>query len=337
MLCRNPVREFWKKKPALGVGLGVGLVGAVALAVRYGMQRTARLPLPDTVSPAIFADRVCLTTHGEIVYHTSGRGEPMLFLHGIYPGASSFEWSRVYPEFALGYEVVAPDLIGFGESQRPRHGLDADDHVRSLADLCYSVFDGRPALIVASGFGAAIAVKLAIQHPELISRLILFAPIGLDATLRRTPIGLRTLANTPVMNRFVYRNYFAKRPFVRGWLTKIGYADPSRLRDDVVDVLVSFASQYGAEHAMFAFLRGRLLYDVKSQIRRLMQPVSILWPDLPDRFPQSLAERLVKQIPVCNVVLTGSVGMLGALEDPGAMTRLVRDQLDPGARLSGAA
>ncbi len=111
--------NFWKKKPALGVGLGVGLMGAVFLAVRYGMQRVARQPLPDIISPAIFATRVCQTTHGEIVYHTSGAGEPLVFLHGIYPGASSFEWSRVYPQFAVGHEVIAPDLIGFGESNGP--------------------------------------------------------------------------------------------------------------------------------------------------------------------------------------------------------------------------
>lgn len=331
------MREFWKKKPAIGVGLGVGLLGAVALAVRYGMQRAVRQPLPDIVSPAIFADRVCQTTHGEIVYHTSGAGEPLIFLHGIYPGASSFEWSRVYPRFTVGHEVIAPDLIGFGESERPRHGLDADDHVRSLADLCHAICPGRPAAVIASGFGAAIAVKLAVQHPDLVSRLILFAPIGLDASLKRTPIGLRTLARTPVLNRFVYRNYFARGPFVRAWLAKIGYADPSRLGDDVVDVLVSFAGQYGAEHAMLAFLRGRLLYDVKSQIGRLTQPVALLWPDMPDRFPPSVAEQLARQIPAARLVSAGTLGALGALESPENLERMIGSELDPAAWVSGAA
>lgn len=331
------MREFWKKKPAIGVGLGVGLLGAVALAIRYGMQRAVRQPLPDIVSPAIFADRVCQTTHGEIVYHTSGAGAPVIFLHGIYPGASSFEWSRVYPEFVVGHEVIAPDLIGFGESERPRHGLDADDHVRSLADLCHTICPGRAAIVVASGFGAAIAVKLAVQHPDLISRLVLFAPIGLDSSFRRAPFGMRTLARTPVLNRFVYRNYFARRPFVRTWLTQIGFADASRLRDDVVDVLVSFASQYGAEHAMLAFLRGRLLYDVKTQIGRLTQPVTLLWPDLPDRFPRATADRLVQQIPHARLIPAGVLGVLGALEQPAELTRMIGSELDPMAWISGAA
>lgn len=337
MLWRRPVREFWKKKPALGVGVGVGLLGAVAFAVRYGLQRAVRSPLPDNISPAIFADRVCQTTQGDVVYHTSGAGEPLIFLHGIYPGASSFEWSRVYPEFAIGNEVIAPDLIGFGESQRPRQGLDADDHVRSLADLCHEVCHGRPAGVVASGFGAAIAVKLAAQHPDLVRRLLLFAPVGLDASLRRAPTGLRTLARTPILNRFVYRNYFARSPFVRGWLAKVGYADPALLTDDVAHVLTSFASQYGAEHAMLAFLRGRLLYDAKSQIRRLPQPVTVFWPDFPERFPAEFAERLAAQLPKGRLVITPPLGTLGALERPSELLRLLRDELEPSGWISGAA
>lgn len=323
--------RLWRKKPALGVGLGVGLLGAVALAVRYGMQRAARQPLPDIISPAIFATRVCQSTHGEIVYHTSGAGEPLVFLHGIYPGASSFEWSRIYPQFAVGWQVVAPDLIGFGESERPRRGLDADDHVRALADLFFTVNEGRSATVVASGFGAALAVKLAVQHPELVRRLVLYAPIGLDASLQRMPLGMSTLSRLPALNRFVYRNYFARRPFIRGWVTRFGCGDPNRVGDEVIDVLASFASQYGAEHAMLAFLRGRLLYDVKSQLGRLVQPVSVLWPNLPDRYPAAIADRLAIGIPHAHIVLAGCTGALGALETPDILHRLIDDELQTSA------
>ncbi len=336
-MVRAMVWRLWRKKPVLGVGLGVGLLGAVALAVRYGMQRAARQPLPDNISPAIFATRVGQTAHGEIVYHTSGAGEPLVFLHGIYPGASSFEWSRVYPQFAVGYEVIAPDLIGFGESERPRQGLDADDHVRALADFLFTICQGRAASIVASGFGASLAVKLAVQHPDLVQRLVLYAPLGLDASMRRMPIGLSMLSRLPALNRFVYKNYFARRPFIRNWLSRFGYGDPSRIGDDVVEVLTSFAGQYGADHAMLTFLRGRLLYDVKSQFGRLTQSVSILWPDLPERFPPAQVERLARLIPHGHVVLAGRTGALGALETPELLHGMVDAELQRPVQLPGAA
>src|SRR5215207_10680786 len=68
---------------------------------------------------AIFATRVTETIFGEMIYHISGSGDPVVFLHGIYLGASSYEWSKVYPHFTFGREVIVPDLIGFGESESP--------------------------------------------------------------------------------------------------------------------------------------------------------------------------------------------------------------------------
>ena len=80
--------NLWKRKPALGIGIGVSLVGAVALAARYGFRRAPRERIPDDISPAIFATRVTETIFGEMIYHISGSGDPVVFLHGIYLGAS---------------------------------------------------------------------------------------------------------------------------------------------------------------------------------------------------------------------------------------------------------
>ncbi len=320
---RNP----FQKKPALGVGLGVGLLGTVALAVRYRMQRAMRHPIPETISPAIFATRVVQTSVGEIVYHTSGSGEPLIFVHGIYAGASSFEWSRIYSEFAHHHTVIAPDLIGFGESERPSPGLDADGHALALADLIRTLAPGRSPSIVASGVGAAIALKLAVQHPELVRQLVLYAPVGLDVSLRRLPMGITTIARIPGLNAFVYKNYFARRPFIRSWLNTFGFADPARVGDDVVDMLTTCASQYGAEHAIVAFMRGRILYDVRTQLTRVTQPVTVLWPDVPDRFPSEFPETLRAAIPRCEVLPAGPLGSLGALESPDSIRVLIESRL----------
>ncbi len=332
VLCSNPtvqsaLRLPLKKKPALGLGLGVGLLGTVALAVRYRMQRAMRQPIPETISPAIFATRVVPTSVGEIVYHVSGSGEPIIFIHGTYLGASSFEWSRVYPDFAANHTVIAPDLIGFGESERPAPGLDADDHALALAELIRELLPGRRPTLVASGVGAAVALKLAVQHPELPRQLILYAPVGLDATLRRLPMGIATLARIPGLNAFVYKNYFARRPFIQSWLQKVGFADPTLPADDIVDLLTTCAAQYGAEHALVAFLRGRVLYDVRTQLTRVATPVTVLWPDLPDRFPTDFPETLRAAIPRCEIVPADPLGALGALENPAHLRELIESRL----------
>ena len=165
-------RKIW------GVSLGAGLLGAVVLALRYALRPSAKPKLPDAISPAIFATRIFYSSRGQLVYHESGQGGPLVFLHGVYVGASSYEWSKVYPHFAEAHQVLAVDLLGFGESERPDAALSAVDHVRILAELLRAKCGGERAAIVASGLSAGFATVLAAQHPDLIHRLILLMPTG---------------------------------------------------------------------------------------------------------------------------------------------------------------
>ena len=69
---------LWKRSPFVGFGIGVGFVGALAIALKL-RQRSTRGVIPDEISPAIFATRSVSTSQGEMVYHISGSGEPLVF------------------------------------------------------------------------------------------------------------------------------------------------------------------------------------------------------------------------------------------------------------------
>src|SRR5919107_2064560 len=71
--------------------------------------------------------RIALTRHGE--------GKPVLLLHGIYPGASSFEWRHVVPMLAERHSVIAVDLLGFGRSDRPAARYTPGLYQALLGDL----------------------------------------------------------------------------------------------------------------------------------------------------------------------------------------------------------
>ncbi len=311
----------------MGVGLGVGLLGTLAVAVRYRMQRASRQPIPETISPAVFATRVVQTSVGEIVYHVSGSGDPLIFLHGIHPGASSFEWSRVYPAFANDRTVIAPDLIGFGESERPDPGLDTGSHSLALAELIRALTPRRRATLVASGVSSAVALRLAAEHPDLVNRLVLYAPVSLEATLRKLPRGISTLAAVPGLNAFVYKNYFARKPFIQKWAAQFGFTEPKFATEEVVDIITTCAAQYGAERAIIAFLRGRLLYDIRVHLTKVTQPVTILWPEPSNRFAAGFPETLRAAISRCEVISTPPLGSLGPLEAPDSLRKLIDDLL----------
>ena len=234
----------------VGAGLGVGLLSAVVLALRFGWKNRLSSHLPDTISPAVFATRVIDTTVGEIVYHTSGNGEPLLFLHGVFPGASSFEWSKIYPHFAATHHVLVPDLIGFGESQRPRIAISAEEQVCSLVEFLNATTN-KPATVIASGLSSNIALLLAVQHPEKVARILLWMPL-LAFSKNNFPGAYHRLTWFPSLARIVYDRQWSTPAFIKNWLLRSGFSTDDDELEEALTVFVSTAQQYGAEHALLA-------------------------------------------------------------------------------------
>jgi len=323
--------KLWKRKPALGLGIGVGVLGALALALRYGMKRAVRGPIPDAISPAIFATRVARTNFGEMIYHVSGSGVPLVFLHGVFLGASSYEWSRVYPRFVMDHEVIVPDIIGFGESERPATRMDAGDYAEAIAEFTREVCPGQKPLVVASGLTAGISLLLAARHPELLSRLVLFLPTGLKESGNWRAMGMLALSGIPGVRQFLYRNYLARAPFVRAWLTRFALANPESLTEEMVTILSTCAQQYGAEHAILGFLRGRMAFDIERRLRDVPVPVHILWPDRATGFSQDGGASICRKLPRASMEILPGCGILAALENPdlleSAILRALRGDL----------
>jgi pimeloyl-ACP methyl ester carboxylesterase len=321
-------RKVW------GVGLGAGLLGALILAFRYVMRPRVKPQLPEGISPAIFATRVFYTRRGQLVYHESGQGDPLLFLHGIYIGASSYEWSKVYPHFAAAHQVLALDLLGFGESERPDVILAAADHIQILNEFLRAKGGGEPATIVASGQSAGFAVVLTAQHPELVRRLILVMPTGAiesgSGQIRRRHA---LFAKMPMVNRVFYLRYLSSRVQVRSWLRNFGFADPEKVSDGTVEVLSNFAQQFGAERAIFQWLSRRLNTDFVTRLAELSQPVTLVWGEKAKYPPLEQAYRLQPLPHQCNLVVLENTGMLAPLESPEKMTEMLARELDPTIRV----
>lgn len=326
-----------RRRELLRFGLGAGIVGAGLLALRYALRPAAKAPLPDTLSPAIFATRVFPTSQGQIVYHESGTGDPLIFVHGISLGASSYLWSKIYPRFAASHRVYAPDLVGFGESERPDRALSAADHVRSLAEFIRGVCGGRRPTLVGSDLGAGFCALLATQHPDLIARLLLLMPTGLrELGHNRLPAGISFASRIPGFNGFLYRNYLARRTSVRGWLANHGFADPSRLTEEIVDVYTTCAQQAGADHAILHFLSGSFHFDLEARLPLIPHPTTLLWGGRAAYPPVAWAPRFQELIPHCNLRILDEAGLLAPLEQPDALAALIAEELDGALRVVAA-
>jgi len=331
-LCEGAIRQVFVKKLfskkeaiGLGLGLGVGALGALTLAIRNGFRRAKYGPVPDYVSPAIFSTLVQPTSAGEVIYHTSGKGVPLIFVHGVTPGGSSYEWSRVYPGFAESREVLAVDLIGFGESERPPRVLTADDHARGISDFLRAACHGRQAVVVASGLSAGFCLLMASQHPELTRQLILFLP---DAVLQNPGKSVRRpfapVRKLPFLRQFVYRNCFARKPFLRTWLAKNAFENPEDADEDVVNAYAAFAQQSGAEHAIHGLLAGTYDLDLAGRLPSVQQPVTFLLSSK----AEEAAEPILSLLPRRSVVNVPDGSLLAPLAHPGVFVDAIRTALD---------
>ncbi len=114
-------------------------------------------------------------------YHEDGQGEVILLIHGSGPGVSAWaNWRLVFPILSEHFHLYAPDVVGFGYTDRPEgihYSIDiwADhmiDFVETLGETKIS--------IIGNSFGGAIALHIAKKRPELIKRLILMGSMGID-------------------------------------------------------------------------------------------------------------------------------------------------------------
>ena len=323
-----------RNRTLFGVGLGAGLAGAVFLALKYAWNPREKVTLPDSISPAVFATKVMHTSLGHIIYHEAGSGTPLLFVHSICLGGSSYEWSKVYPEFAGRFRVLAPDLIGFGESQRPDSQFSASDYVRMLAEFIQGTCGMEAPIVIGSGLGGGFCVQLAAQHPELVSRLILHMPTGgNDFGFARLRWSTRLVARVGGFQRFMYRNYQSTRSAVRQWLANGGFVDPMLLTEEAVDVFAMCAQQGGTEHAIRNFHSGRLNFDLEDRMRAITQPVTLLWGIEPGYPALEYGQRLRALVKHCGFVVLPRVGALAAVENPQAMIAALCEQLDSDFRV----
>jgi len=325
---------MWKKLLAQGrriwgVSLGAGLLGAFVLTLRYALRPSAKPKLPDAISPAIFATRIFYTSRGQVVYHESGLGSPLVFVHGVYVGASSYEWSKVYPHFAGTHQVLAVDLLGFGESERPDLPFSATDHVQALVEFIRAKSGGERASVVASGLGAGFATILAAQHPDLVERLILLMPVGrVEFGRRRLPKRYGLFSRLPIANRPFYRRYLSSRIRIRAWLKSFGFADPEKITDETVDVLTNCAQQFGADRAIFQWMSRRFDLDLEKRLGELSQPVTLVWGEKSVNPPLETGYRLQPIAKQCSLIVLPNSGVLAPLESPLQVAEALSKELD---------
>lgn len=268
--------------------------------------------------------------YGRVFYKTSGlerSAPPLVFIHGIGAGTSSFMWRKNFDELAKDFRVYAFDLLGFGFSDKPAAAsYSADLYVELITDFIREVA-GFPANVIASSLGAAYTIRVADEHPELINAMVLNGPAGSD-TLNRRPgmagAAFYGLLQSPVLGTSFY-NVMASERSIRDYARDNLFYDHRRVTDRLVTNLYATSHQPGAQHAIAAFLSGYLNTDTRSPFSRLTQPILLIWGKQDATTPVEKAISLQELNPRARLEVFDYCRMMPEQEQPERFNALVRD------------
>src|ERR671916_2492968 len=155
-----------------------------------------------------------LTLHGHrVTYRTAGRGPVLLLLHGI--ANSSQTWEHVAPRLSERFTLIAPDLLGHGQSATPRGDYSLGAHASGVRDLLTALGQQR-VTVVGHSLGGGIAMQFAYQFPERAERLVLVSSGGLG---REVHLLLRaaSLPGADYVLRFMNPRWLGRAAGAVGW------------------------------------------------------------------------------------------------------------------------
>lgn len=301
---------------------GAGLTALAALNARIARHTTE---IPESGFGGGYDE--FLWKHGRVFYRVGGAAasEPLVLVHGVGAGASSFMWRRNFDALAARYRVYALDLLGFGASEKPAHApYSADLYVELIADFIRDVA-ARPAHLVASSLGAAFAIRVADEHAPHVETLTLISPTGTGHLSARPDIpgaAFYGLLHSPVLGTSFYNAMTSERS-IRDYARKQLFHDKHFVTPRLVAQYYAASHQPGAQHAIAAFLSGFLNADTREAFARLAQRTTLVWGRQDNANPFEQAAVLLQLNPRASLEVFDRCRMMPQEEHPERFNALV--------------
>lgn len=291
--------------------LGIG----AAAAANAALERSA-----GELPPALDGMQRTYRWRGmNVAYTEAGDADDpdLVLVHGVNAAASSGEWRAVVDALSEEYHVVAPDLPGFGNSERPPLRYSAAIYEDFLADFL-AEFE-EPTVMTSSLSGAYVA---AIADDLELSRLVLVCPTTTAGPTEPRP-WLRDLVRLPLIGQLAF-NLATSRRAIRHFNADHGYADPDDVDEEWEAYEWQTAHQPNARFAPASFVSGYLNseLDLGETLAGLDVPVTVLWGREADISPVSKGRDLAETAD-CELVVFDGAKLLPHVERADAVLEYV--------------
>jgi pimeloyl-ACP methyl ester carboxylesterase len=297
--------------------------GSIALAMKLEAEDESH-PRPIEFARPRYVRAGALDTF----YLEAGEGPPVVLLHGL--GATNASMLPTLVELARDHRVVAPDLPGFGESEKPIRAYDPAFFAHWLASFLDALGVER-AVVIGNSMGGRVALELGLTAPTRVDRLVLFAPsLAFKRFRAATPLVRLLAAELGAMPLFAPRGLVTT--VLRGM-----FARPDRLRrqwyDAAVDEFMRVFAHARGRMAFFSAARQIYLEEAHGEagfwkrLPALRRPALFVWGERDPLVPARFAPHVESALPGVRSVVIEDCGHVPQFEHPARTHALVREFL----------
>jgi len=261
----------------------------------------------------------CSVEQGEVLsggiktaYLFAGQGFPVILLHGA--GAGAVTWHPSIAAIAKSFCVIAPDIVGYGESDKPNATYDRPFFASWLKNFCLAMNISK-AHIVGLSQGGAIALQFAVEHPELVANLVL--------------VDSGALGSQPTFLPFLAMVWMNMMPSVASHRFASRYLFSNTENRDLNHVYysVEVLKKQGGKNA-FTQGRGAAVAKIPNDLlRQIRQRTLIIWGKNDKFFPVKDGEDASLIIPNARFHSINNAGHLPLMDQPEAFNKALMEFL----------
>ncbi|MEL6256557.1 MAG: alpha/beta hydrolase [Bacteroidota bacterium] len=253
----------------------------------------------------------------EMAYHETGQGKAMIMLHN--GGCNHIIWKNQIEEFSGNHRVIAFDLIGFGDSARPRVPFTLDLYVDALAQFIEDEGIEKP-ILMGNCIGAAICLEYSLQHPEKVHAQILCNICGGASMMQYFhPYMFTPQGNTFDEKLYAFMFLISKFAFVRKKVVRRLYGGKPEYQNEIFQRILN-----GISHPMQAQSRIMLIkglysfnkFDHFEQEEPALPRTMVFWGEKNQVLPLKRGKRLIEKLQPERSYFYPTAGHLLMAEEP---------------------
>lgn len=310
------------KKRYLLAGASGLVAGAVATKL---LTRPRDVSWPKSLNLIYHAEYSWFTTVDGVRIHYQEAGDekapPVILIHGFI--SSTQVWSEVFlPLARTGFRVIAPDLPGYGYSEKPR---DGEYTIESQARAVLGLMDQlgiEKATIVGASYGAAIAATIALDHPARVERLVLIGAVSNDEPKKKI---LLSIARLPLIGDIMTPLFLGSRWVLRKRMEHIYRRLGIPVDEHMIAARHHLLATANTHRAMIRSIRRWSANRISRDAHLIRQPTMLIWGEVDTHIPLSEGLRLRDAMPNARLIVFRNCGHLPQAEYPQKFVEVVGD------------